>query len=124
MTLGRERPRAIAPSRARSPSGRFLRERRCRHTTTSRRSTFPAPEHRPPAGTPRPTTPPVATQPPPHERRIVVIDERAEEAAVQSGQERPRRPAPAQEPAEIGDELPQEPPRKRRWWQFGKGGDA
>jgi chromosome partitioning protein len=72
----------------------------------------------------RPTAPSVATQPPPHERRVVVIDERAEEAAVQSGQERPRRPAAAQEPAEIGDELPQEPPRKRRWWQFGKGGDA
>jgi chromosome partitioning protein len=53
-------------------------------------------------------------------RRIVVIDERAEEAAVQSGQERPRRRRASE--AEIGEQLPQEEPRRRKWWQFGKGG--
>jgi chromosome partitioning protein len=57
----------------------------------------------------------------PDGRRIVVIDERAEEAAVQSGQERPRGRSSGSE-AEIGEQLPQEQPRKRKWWQFGKGG--
>jgi chromosome partitioning protein len=55
--------------------------------------------------------------------RVVVIDERAEEAAVQSGQERPRRRRTPPEP-QIGEQLPEEGQKKRRWWQFGKGGDA
>jgi hypothetical protein len=58
----------------------------------------------------------------PRARRVVVIDERAEEAAVQSGQEGPPERSEA-DPVEIGEQLPQEPPRKKRWWQFGKGGD-
>ena len=56
--------------------------------------------------------------------RVVVIDERAEEAAVQSGQERPRRRAADPVVADIGEQLPQEPPKKRKWWQFGKGGEG
>ncbi|MEX0753519.1 MAG: AAA family ATPase [Actinomycetota bacterium] len=63
----------------------------------------------------------------PRGRRVVVIDERAEEAAVLSGQERPVRtddvdPGAA---ADIGERLPQEPARKKkRWWQLGKGGEV
>ena len=56
--------------------------------------------------------------------RVVVIDERAEEAAVQSGQERPRRRAADPVVAEIGEQLPQEPPKRKKWWQFGKGGEG
>jgi chromosome partitioning protein len=58
------------------------------------------------------------------ERRVVVIDERAEEAAVQSGQERPRRRSAEPVVADIGEQLPQEPSKKKRWWQFGKGGEG
>ncbi len=56
--------------------------------------------------------------------RVVVIDERAEEAAVQSGQERPRRRSAEPVVADIGDQLPQEPPKRKKWWQFGKGGEG
>jgi chromosome partitioning protein len=57
-------------------------------------------------------------------RRVVVIDERAEEAAVQSGQERPRRRSAEPVVADIGEQLPQEPPKRKKWWQFGKGGEG
>ena len=61
----------------------------------------------------------------PRGRRVVVIDERAEEAAVMSGQEAPVRHEEADPGAgaDIGEQLPQEPSRKKRWWQFGKGGE-
>ncbi len=56
---------------------------------------------------------------------MVVIDERAEEAAVQSGQEPPVGADDPGAPADIGQRLPQEPARrKKRWWQLGKGGEA
>jgi hypothetical protein len=55
---------------------------------------------------------------------VVVIDERAEEAAVQSGQERPRRRPAEPVVADIGEQLPQEPPKRKKWWQFGKGGEG
>jgi hypothetical protein len=55
---------------------------------------------------------------------VVVIDERAEEAAVQSGQERPRRRSAEPVVADIGEQLPQEPSKKKKWWQFGKGGEG
>ena len=58
------------------------------------------------------------------ERRVVVIDERAEEAAVQSGQERPRRRSAEPVVADIGEQLPQEPSKRKKWWQFGKGGEG
>jgi chromosome partitioning protein len=61
----------------------------------------------------------------PRGRRVVVIDERAEEAAVMSGQERPVRADDPGAPADIGQRLPQEQTRrKKRWWQRGKGGEA
>jgi len=61
----------------------------------------------------------------PRGRRVVVIDERAEEAAVMSGQEAPvlHEEADPGAGADIGEQLPQEPSRKKRWWQFGKGGE-
>ncbi|MEX2275552.1 MAG: AAA family ATPase [Actinomycetota bacterium] len=61
----------------------------------------------------------------PRGRRVVVIDERAEEAAVMSGQEAPVRHEEADPGAgaDIGEQLPQEPSRRKRWWQFGKGGE-
>ena len=54
-----------------------------------------------------------------------MIDERAEEAAVMSGQEAPvlHEEADPGAGADIGEQLPQEPSRKKRWWQFGKGGE-
>jgi hypothetical protein len=61
---------------------------------------------------------------------VVVIDDEAEEAAVRSGQEeepvridQAEAPAKADRLAGIGDTLPEEPKRRKKWWQFGKGGE-
>jgi chromosome partitioning protein len=85
----------------------------------------------PPAGDANPGSPRVAATPEgpstdaaARERRVVVIDERAEEAAVQSGQERPRRRSAEPVVADIGEQLPQEPSKRKKWWQFGKGGEG
>ena len=84
----------------------------------------PAPDSNP--GQPRVAAPPEgsSTDAAARERRVVVIDERAEEAAVQSGQERPRRRSAEPVVADIGEQLPQEPSKRKKWWQFGKGGEG
>ena len=131
-TAGEPRPTAAPPMPATSAAGATAGGARERTQPSGGRGVSRRDEPRG-VDVPLPTSSPASSSPEQEEssdrsseedgRRIVVIDERAEEAAVQSGQERPRRRRAVAE-AEIGEQLPQEQPRKRRWWQFGKGGDA
>jgi chromosome partitioning protein len=136
-TLGPSDGRAREPSAASSGSSEGVPVSDPAGKGPARTTTAPAHgrKDRPPPATRdsealRPVASPARAQAPtpasgreaPRARRVVVIDERAEEAAVQSGQEGPPGRSEA-DPVEIGEQLPQEPPRKKRWWQFGKGGD-
>jgi len=121
-----------APTRPRTPRTERVAASSATPTSAPTPSGEPAAATAPPVPAAAPSGDAGEVRGAPHGRRVVVIDDRAEEAAVHSGQkeemvriDRPPESVSSREHASgIGDTLPEEHVRKKRWWQFGKGGGA